>query len=301
MDQIWYDGLRATARTPSGEVSYVDGGDGPVALYVHGLMVNNAVWRPLIGKLSRTRRCIAPDLLAHGRTRVRADQDVSLSAQADMLEELCQALGLDAVDLVANDFGGAVAQMFAVRHPARLRTLTLTNCDAHDNLGPPATLRRIQPIAARGRLGKIIAGMLSDPELARADFPGCGFEDTARLSEELIAELIAPGFSDSAGHRDFERCIASIRGDELVRIESDLRTLSVPTLLVWGTEDGYFGLPWAYWLRDLFPGFTNVVEVPGGRLFLQLERPDELAAAVLAHWAAHPPNQFADTASKAPR
>jgi len=41
------------------------------------------------------------------------------------------------VDLVANDSGGGVAQIFAARFPQRLRTLTLTNCGTHDNWPPP--------------------------------------------------------------------------------------------------------------------------------------------------------------------
>jgi pimeloyl-ACP methyl ester carboxylesterase len=286
MERMAYDAQRATVETPLGQVSYVDAGSGPAALFVHGLMLNNAVWRPLIGELHGARRCIAPDLVAHGRTQTAPDQDVSLSAQADMLEHLCQALELDQVDLVANDLGGAVAQLFAVRHPERLRTLTLTNCDTHYNLGPPADIRRIVPAAEAGLLGAAVARMLTEPELARVNFPGIGFEDPAHLTEELIGELIEPGFSTEEGQRHFERFILSIEGDELVRIEPQLRTLQAPTLLVWGADDTFFGLPWAYWLRDLLPGFRKLVELPRGRLFVQLERPREVAEAILEHWRA---------------
>jgi pimeloyl-ACP methyl ester carboxylesterase len=41
------------------------------------------------------------------------------------------------VDLVGNDTGGAVAQIFAVRHPDRIRSFTLTNCDCEGNFPPP--------------------------------------------------------------------------------------------------------------------------------------------------------------------
>jgi pimeloyl-ACP methyl ester carboxylesterase len=58
----------------------------------------------------------------------------------------------------------------------------------------------------------------------------------------------------------------------------------VPTQIVWGTGDRFFDVRWAYWLRDLIPGATEVVEVPDGRLFFPHERPDELAEPLLRFW-----------------
>jgi pimeloyl-ACP methyl ester carboxylesterase len=74
--------------------------------------------------------------LAHGATKTSPEQDVDFTAQAEMLEAVCESLKLDQVDLVANDSGGGIAQIFAARHPARIRSLTLTNCDTHDNWPP---------------------------------------------------------------------------------------------------------------------------------------------------------------------
>src|SRR5215471_10891571 len=54
-------------------------------------------------------------------------EDLSVGAIADVLEELCDGLRLGQVDLVANDTGGAISQIFAARYPGRLRSFTLTN------------------------------------------------------------------------------------------------------------------------------------------------------------------------------
>jgi len=88
--------------------------------------------------LSDIRRCIAVDLLAHGDTEIAPDQDVSVTANANMLREFLDALTIERVDLVGNDSGGGIAQIFAALHPQRVRSLTLTNCDAHDNWPPEA-------------------------------------------------------------------------------------------------------------------------------------------------------------------
>jgi pimeloyl-ACP methyl ester carboxylesterase len=138
--------------TSAGEIAYVDRGAGPVALFVHGVFLNSYLWRHVIDRVAGVRRCLAVDLLSHGDSPSRPDQDISFRGQAAMLEAFCGALGLDEVDLVANDSGGAIAQIFAARHPERIRTLTLTNCDVHDNYPPrrrPAGSRRAVPSTAR--------------------------------------------------------------------------------------------------------------------------------------------------------
>ncbi len=279
-----FEARRATAQTSFGDIAYTEIGDGPAALFVHGLMLSGGLWRHLIGEVASLRRCLAIDLLGHGRTRVSEGQSVTLAAQVEMLEAFCDTLAPERVDLVANDFGGAVAQIFAVRNPDRLRSLTLTNCDVHDNLGPPESLSEVVPLAERGDLAPLISRMLDATDLARAHFPGTGFEDPALLTTEEVRELLGPAFSPPDGGRHFEHMLTSIRGDELTKIEPALRTLTAPTLMVWGTDDTYFGPHWARWLRDVIPGATEVIEIEGGKLFVPFERPQEVAAALRHHW-----------------
>src|ERR1700738_2088794 len=98
---------RRTVDTPSGRICYVEAGAGPVALFVHGVLLNKHLWRHQLAGLSDLRRCIAVDLLAHGDTEIAPDQDVSVTANAKMLKEVLDALKIDQVDLVGNDSGGS--------------------------------------------------------------------------------------------------------------------------------------------------------------------------------------------------
>jgi pimeloyl-ACP methyl ester carboxylesterase len=59
-----------------------------------------------------------------------------------------------------------------------------------------------------------------------------------------------------------------------VVIEPQLRQLQAPTLIVWGTEDVYFPVKWAYWLADTIPGATAPIELEGARIFFPEERAD---------------------------
>ena len=169
------------------DIHYVDVGEGDVALFVHGVGTSSHLWRNVIAELRDERRCVAIDLPLHGGSASRAD--LSLPAMAEAVAELCDGLGLDQVDLVGNDTGGAIAQIFAVTHPERLRSLTLTNCDVHTNL-PPEDFKPTVELAARGELAPMIAALMGEPELLAASAYGQGYahiEDPVDAGRRLPA------------------------------------------------------------------------------------------------------------------
>jgi len=107
---------------PNDSATFVEKGDGPVALFVHGVPLNGFHWRQAIAGLCDLRRCLAPDLMGLGYSEIGPDQKLDFEAQAQMLLEFLDALGIETVDLVGNDSGGAVAQILATNAPARIRS-----------------------------------------------------------------------------------------------------------------------------------------------------------------------------------
>jgi pimeloyl-ACP methyl ester carboxylesterase len=279
------DAHRNTAATRSGEISYIDIGTGPVALFVHGIATNAYLWRDVIGALASQRRCIAIDLPLHGRSPVTAEQDLSLAALAAGLDDFCEALGLTTVDLVANDTGGAIAQIFAARYPRRLATLTLTNCDTVDNL-PPDDFKPMIELAAAGNLAPSAVAMLGDLEDAAQISFGSAYEHLDRIDRAAIRSFLEPCFGTLERARQFERLLVSLDAGDLQAVMPQLRELTVPTLVVWGTGDTFFDVSWAYWLRDTIPSVTRVITVDGARLFFPQERPMDLVPHLEQHWAA---------------
>jgi alpha/beta hydrolase fold len=87
-------------------ISAIDVDQDGVAVFVHGVGIGALLWRNVIEQLESERRCIAIDLVPHGRTPARPDQSVSLSALAELIEQVCAAFELKHIDLVANDTGG---------------------------------------------------------------------------------------------------------------------------------------------------------------------------------------------------
>jgi pimeloyl-ACP methyl ester carboxylesterase len=252
-----------------------------VALFVHGVGTSSLLWSGVIDRVRGHQRCVAVDLPLHGGTPAAADY--SLGAVADFVADFGTALGLTGIDLVANDTGGAVAQIFAARHPDLLRSFTLTNCDTLGNLPPKAFLPAML-LARTGLLARSAPALMRDIRRARKRLFGATVQDIERLPEDVVRAWLEPVQGTPERARDFQRWIAGLRERDLRAVEPDLRRLRVPTLIVWGTGDRFFGPKWAYRLRDLIPGVTEVVEVPDGRLFFPLERPAELAEPLLRFW-----------------
>ncbi len=276
---------RHSVETAAGCISYTEQGTGPVALFVHGVLLNGHLWRHQLSQLSDTRRCIAVDLLAHGETEIAPGQDVSVTANALMLESFLDALSIDQVDLVGNDSGGGIAQIFAALQPERLRSLTLTNCDAHDNW-PPAAFKPFLAMAAAGGLRGALEAMLADKSLYRSPQAlGPAYEHPERLSDESIETYLRPLVRTEQRLRDFQRFLAAFDNVQTVRLESRLRTLQVPTLIVWGTDDIYFPVKWSRWLADTIPGTRRRVELEGARIFFPEERSAEFNRELRAHWS----------------
>jgi pimeloyl-ACP methyl ester carboxylesterase len=277
---------RRSIRTASGRISYVERGAGLVALFVHGVLLNGHLWRHQLAHLSDIRRCIALDLLAHGDTEIVHDQDVSMTANANMIREFLDALDIDQVDIIGNDSGGGIAQIFASLNPHRVRSLTLTDCDAQDNW-PPEAFKPFLEMAAAGGLRGTLEAMLSNKDIYRS--PGAlgpAYEHPERVADADIEAYLRPLVASEQRTRDFQRFLAGFDNEHTMAIEPQLRTLEAPTLIAWGTDDVYFDVKWSRWLADSIPGTRKRVEYEGARLFFPEERWEMFNLELRAHWTA---------------
>jgi pimeloyl-ACP methyl ester carboxylesterase len=286
MDGNQQPAARHQVRTASGRISYTEQGNGPVALFVHGVLLNAHLWRHQLAQLSDIRRCIAVDLLAHGDTEIAPDQDVSVTANAHMLAEFLDALGIGQVDVVGNDSGGGIVQIFAALYPDRVRSLALTNCDTHDNW-PPEAFKPFLAMAAAGGLRDAIDGMLADKAVYRSPQAlGPAYEHPQQLADASIETYLRPFVRSEQRTRDLQRFLAAFDNAHTLAVEKQLKALQAPTLIAWGTDDVYFDVKWSHWLADAIPGTRRRVEFEGARIFFPEERWSEFNRELRAHWQA---------------
>lgn len=289
MDLAELETYRCSVDTPSGPMSYLDVGHGRPAVFIHGIITNSLLWRRVIAEVaSGHRRCIALDLPGHGHTPPATEHaDVSLTGLAQRVIDLCNALGLDRFDLVANDTGGAIAQVVAGQLGQRLTTLTLTNGDTEGNtppwlfkpvvwLGRPAVLGAVGPRIATRRA--LVRGLLL-----------AGYQHVGAIPDEIVDAYSLPVLGTRESARAFARLMASLSSDALTAVRGELAALTVPTHLVWGTGDVFFPLKWGRRLADLIPGTTGITEVRGARMHFPDYRSADFVAPLREHWSQHNP------------
>lgn len=272
------DEYAAYRRTAAG-VSYIDVGEGPVTLFVHGVFTNGRLWRNCIRLLADHRRCIAVDLPGHGHTPPAGEP--SVWGLADAVGALIRELDLRDIHLVGNDTGGAVSQVVLSRDMARFASFALTNCDTEGNFPP----KWFKPAvwAAKTRLLRVAGPLARAPFLAKQIYR-TGYQHVAAVPDDVITDYLTPILGSRKGTRFMESLLISMTPEQLADIRPQLSRCEVPTILVWGTGDIFFTLEWAHWLKRLIPGVTEIVEIPGGRLFYPDERAEELVAALEKHW-----------------
>ncbi len=285
-EAAWFDSSRRDCATPFGKIAYVDRGQGEVVLFLHGFPLNSYQWRGAIERLSTTRRCIAADMMAHGLTEVADGQDVGVAAQAAMIADLLDRLGIGSVDVIANDSGGAVAQIFMARHPQRVRTALLTNCDTEPDSPPPA----VMPVVELARKGKYAEKWLvpwaRDKDLARSakGLGGLTFTRPLELSDRTLDTYLGPLVATAQRKAQIDAYAVALAPNPLAGIEAELKRCAIPVRIVWGMADNIFATSGADYLDQLFPRSRGVRRIAEAKLFWPEEYPDMIAEEARRLW-----------------
>jgi haloalkane dehalogenase len=281
-----YQRERKYAQTRYGRIAYIDRGRGPAVLLLHGFPLNGYQWRGVIPRLRAQRRCLAPDFMGLGYTEVAPGQSVSPGAQADMIAEFLDTLGVSQVDIIANDSGGAVAQLFVAKYGARARTLLLTNCDVETD-SPPAALLPIIDLAREGLYTKrYLRPWLADEESLRSSeaFGRLCYMDPRHPSDAAIGQYLGPLLSSPEREALTNRFAAGLAPNPLAGITESLRSCRVPTRIVWGMNDRIFSPENIGYLVAVLPQVTGIRRIPQAKLFFPEELPDVVAEEALTLW-----------------
>jgi pimeloyl-ACP methyl ester carboxylesterase len=145
--------------------------------------------------------------------------------------------------------------------------------------------------ARNGTLAPVFRPLADRPDLARERYAKGEFvplfrayADPSVLTDEIIRLYIHPLLSSPQRIEAFQNYWLTFDNTQTVAIHAALKTLQVPTLILWGLDDPFFDRKWAHWLKDTIPGARRVVEVRDARLFFAEDRPDALSAPVLDFW-----------------
>ena len=255
---------------------YVDEGGGDPVLLLHGEPTWSFLWRRIIPPLvAAGGRAVAPDLIGFGRSDKPNDVGwYSYDRHVESVVRLVEELDLTGLTLVVHDWGGPIGLRVAVEHEARVERLVILDTGVGAGSAPSETWLRFRAVVRElgggldiGRL--VAAGTahgLTDEVRAAYDAP---FPTPESKAGALAFPELVP--------TDLEHPNAA----PMNRVRDALRGWRKPALVVWGAEDAVLPPRIAGRFVELTPGAQGPLLVEGAGHFLQEDRPDEVATAIL--------------------
>lgn len=216
----------ATFLTVDGvRVRYIDEGQGPPVVLIHGFASAIENWTRVIPKLKAHHRVIALDLKGFGWSD-RPEGDYSPQAEARLVLGLMDQLGVERAAVVAHSWGSSVALAMALAAPDRVSRMALYDAWIYESQQPSFFLW-----SRADGLGEFLVGAFYDQR--PDDRMTSAFFNKEAIPEALIDEvedaLDRPGTKAAA--------LAAIRGQRYSELEGRYGSIAAPALLLWGRED----------------------------------------------------------------
>ncbi|UGT43190.1 alpha/beta hydrolase [Nocardia yamanashiensis] len=270
-----------------GPIEYLDSGEGPTLVFLHGAMKDARVWREVVARLEPHYRCIRPTMpLGAHRLPMRPGADLTVAGLARLTGEFLTALDLREVTLIQNHWGAAQV-MLAEGQGERLSRLVLTACEAFDNYppGPPGRLF--------ARAAKVPGALdaMALPMRARWFRTRMGAADVSALRPlpRDLADEWQLRFTDRAVRGDLATVLRdSYLPADLARWAKATESFPGPALVVWAGGDRLMPREHGPRLAASFPHGT-LVEIADSATCLPLDQPVALADAISEFLAATGP------------
>ena len=265
---------------PQGTIHVRDTGnrEGPVIVFVHGLLVDGTLWRKVVPRLEDRFRCIWPDWpLGSHRTPMDPAADLSPRGVAHLIADALEALDLHDVTLVGNDTGGAIAQLLVTERPERVGRLVLTNCDAFDNFLPPL-FRGFQVLARIP--GGLTAALQPMRVRSLRRLPiAYGLVTKRKVDHAVTDAWLRPFLTQAGVRRDTGKLLRGISRRDTLAAAERLRAFDRPALMAWAREDRSFPVAHAHRLAAILPQ-GRVEEIADSLTFVSEDQPERLAELI---------------------
>lgn len=265
-EQLLVDGVR---------IAYRDRGHGEPVVFIHGTPSHSYEWREIVPAIEAAgHRVITYDLLGYGSSERPLNRDTSVGAQTELLEAMLDKLGLDSVNIIAHDIGGAIAQRFAIAKPARVRRLMLLDTVSYDSW-PSATWREIiaEQLERYRNLSQEQFNALLTRQLEMT------VADKAIMTGEILQAYLAPHQSSIGPASFFEHQVRHYNSKYTQAISDNLGDLRMPVRILWGEQDQWQPLDYAHRLAADVPT-AELVTIPDAGHFVMEDAPDRVTREI---------------------
>jgi pimeloyl-ACP methyl ester carboxylesterase len=267
---------------------YLESGSGPPVLLLHGFPEFSYAWRHQLPALAQASyRAVAPDLRGYNlSSKPSGISSYRLTHLVADVVELILWMGDTPVVLVGHDWGGALAWYVAKDHPELVSRLIILNAPH-----PVLMKRQLRTWAQRRRSWYMVAFQLpSLPQLVMRSF------DFAILRRILNQEPGRPGAFDTEeiqAYRDalaqpgaltatinWYRALRSRRRGRPIGPSWRDTVIEAPTLVIWGEQDRYLGLPLLDGLEELVRS-VRIERIPDASHWVQADAPERVNELIL--------------------
>jgi 3-oxoadipate enol-lactonase len=239
----------------------------PTLIFIHGFPLDHSSWNRQVDALNDVANVLAPDLRGFGKDDRALPEVMTMEAYAEDLKVLLDEQGVEHAVLCGLSMGGYIALAFLAAWPERVAGLVLANtrANADDEQGRKGREETAQnafdkgmEVMARGMLPKLLTDRTRNERPATA-------EHIASIIAEQRPEAVAAAARGMA-----------VRVDRLPQLPS----ITVPTLIITGSDDALMPLPTSQTMADAIPNSTLVVLPKAGHLS-NVDAPEAFNAAIV--------------------
>lgn len=255
-----------TIKIENLNIQYRQAGSGDIPLvFVHGNYASSRWWLPQFERLPPNVQAFAPDLRGCGtpdgitQTQKQQDGRITIQDLSNDLEKFIITLNLENPILIGHSLGGVIAMDFALRYPNSIRGLLL------EDTGPP---------------NGVPAGFLAQSLLLPLEFGSkilmrnalmfAGIPRRGHLAKDLVQDALA---ASPGQYLAFAQAVSNWD------VESELPSLDIPILFVWGGKDRIMSPGIAQQYLRLLPQ-AALLTIPDAGHSPHLERPNAFAGAL---------------------
>lgn len=270
-------GTRRFVEAGQARVCYRKAGQGPALVLLHGFPLSGQTWRKIVPVLAQRFTCYALDLVGFGDTTSPVVTDFSSEGQAAVFRRALGALSVSSYALMGNDTGGWIARELALLEPERVTQLVLTNTEIPGHRPPWIPL--YQALAPLPAAKFVFRQVLASRRMRRSamGFGGC-FTNLDLIDGEFTDLFVGPLLASPGRISSLVQFLVQMKFVRLDRFAELHRKLTMPVAFLWGAADPTFPEPRARTMASHFPNVACFHSIPLGKLFIQEEFPDPLAA-----------------------
>ncbi|MBM7692024.1 pimeloyl-ACP methyl ester carboxylesterase [Peribacillus deserti] len=258
------------------KVFYLEEGDpgSPAVLLLHGVPESSLVWEEIVPAiLSSGCRAIAPDLPGFGQSEP-FDEASTWERFGEFVSDFKKHLHLEKVHLVVHDWGGLIGLKWACDHPEDVLSIVVSNSTISDEY----SWHKLAQIWRTPGIG----------EEAMKKFADWGqFSSETRKSIPGITEKTLKDFYQVFHTEDSSKVVLDLyRSGNLQTVkmyQEKLKSLKVPVSILWGENDPYVPLPFAWKLKNESFPHAQVSVIQDAGHFIQIEVPHAVNKLMIQH------------------